>query len=287
MGSERRGIQVGFRNGRRAGYPSQVNRESGLTMPSVVATPYPEINSVLEELLSGARAVLGRRFVGMYLDGSLAIGDFEPDKSDLDFVVVTDGELSDETFRNLQAMHERVATGTSKWVRELEGSYIPQRALRHDRRPAAHPYIDRGSTLAVVHQESGYWVIHRHMLREHGVGLAGPSPRTLIDPVQPSELREAVLGILREWWMPMLLDAPLLQNSFYRCYAVLTMTRMLYTIRHGAIVSKLVAARWAGEALDGRWGRLIQHALAWSRDAPPDLNETLAYIRYTCEHGEA
>ena len=62
-----------------------------VTKPSVVATPYPEINCVLEELLSRVRAILGRRFVGMYLDGSLAIGDFEADKSDLDFVVVTDG----------------------------------------------------------------------------------------------------------------------------------------------------------------------------------------------------
>src|SRR2546422_5734003 len=196
-----------------------------VTKPSVVATPSPEINSVLQALLLGVRAILGRCFVGMYLDGSLAIGDFEPDKSDLDFVVVTDGELSDETFRDLKAMHERIATGTSKWVRELEGSYIPQRALRHDRRPAAHPYIDRGSTLAMVHQESGYWVIDRQMLREHGVVLAGPPPRTLIDCVQPSELREAVRGVLREWWLPMLVDTRPLRNSFYRCYAILTMSR--------------------------------------------------------------
>jgi aminoglycoside adenylyltransferase-like protein len=253
-----------------------------VTRPSVVATPYPEINSVLQELLSGARAILGRRFVGMYLDGSLAIGDFEPDKSDLDFVVVNGGELSAETFRDLKTMHERIATGASKWTKELEGSYIPQRALRHDRRPAAHPYIDRGSALAMVHPERGYWVIHRHILREHGMVLAGPPPRTLIDPVQPSELREAAVGILREWWMPMLVDARLLQNSFYRCYAVLTMSRMLYTIRHGAIVSKPVAARWAEETLDRRWTLLIRDALAWSRDVPPDLNETLAYIRFTC-----
>jgi hypothetical protein len=220
----------------------------------------------------------------MYLDGSLAIGDFEPDKSDLDFVVVTDGDLSAVTFRHLKTMHERIATGASKWTKELEGSYISQRALRHERRPAAHPYIDRGSTLAMVHHESGYWVIHRHVLREHGVVLAGPPPRTLIDPVQPSELREAVLGILREWWVPMLGDAPLLQNGFYRCYAVLTMCRMLYTIRHGAIVSKSVAARWAAEALDRRWTLLIRDALAWSREVPPDLNETVAYIRYTSEY---
>ena len=84
----------------------------------------------------------------------------------------------------------------------------------------------------------------------------------------------------------MLVRAPLLQNSFYCCYAVLTMSRMLYTIRHGAIVTKPVAARWAQEALDRRWTPLIRDALAWARDVPPDLNETLAYIRYTCEYGD-
>ena len=63
------------------------------------------------------------------------------------------------------------------------------------------------------------------------------------------------------------------------------MSRMLYTIRHGAIISKSVAARWAESALDRRWTPLIRDALAWSRNVPPDMNETLAYIRYTCEYG--
>ena len=253
---------------------------------SVAATDYPEVNSVLQELLLGARALLGHRFIGMYLDGSLAIGDFDPGTSDIDFVVVTDGQLPPQTFVALKTMHEQIAAGASKWAKELEGSYIPQRALRHDRRPGPLPYIDRGSTLAMVHQESGYWVIHRHMIREHGVVLVGPPPQTLIDRVQPAELREAVRGILRGWWMPMLLKGPLLQNSFYRCYAVLTMSRMLYTMRHGAVVSKPVAARWAQEALDPRWRTLIRDALAWSQHVAPDLDQTFAYIRHTCEYGD-
>jgi hypothetical protein len=251
---------------------------------SIAPTDYPEINSVLDEVLSGARGILGDDFVGMYLDGSLAIGDFEPEKSDIDFVVVTDSEVSSHTFGALKTMHDRIASGASKWVRELEGSYISRRALRHDRRPAAHPYIDRGSVLAMVHQESGYWPIHRHMLREHGVVLAGPLPQTLIDPVQPEELREAIRGILREWWMPMLVDGPLLENSFYRCYAVLTISRMFYTLRHGAVATKPIAARWAQGALDRRWTPLIKQALAWSREVPPDLEETLAYIQHACEY---
>jgi aminoglycoside adenylyltransferase-like protein len=257
-----------------------------VTQQPVALIDYPEINALLQELLSGAQAILGDQFVGMYLDGSLAMGDFEPDKSDLDFVVATDSEILSDTFGDLKVMHDRIASGPSKWARELEGSYISQRALRHDRRPAAHPYIDRGSALAMVHPESGYWTIHRHMLREHGVVLAGPPLQTLIDPIQADELREAVRGILHEWWLPMLVDGPLLQNGFYRGYAVLTMSRMLYTIRHGAIVTKPNAARWAQEALDRRWTPLIQHALGWSREAPPDLEETLAYIRHTCEYSE-
>jgi len=68
----------------------------------------------------------------MYLDGSLAMGDFEPDKSDLDFVVVTDSEIPSDTFGALKGMHDRIASGPSKWARELEGSYISQRALRYD-----------------------------------------------------------------------------------------------------------------------------------------------------------
>ena len=58
------------------------------------ATPYPEINAVRHELRSGAQAIRGRQLVGVYLDGALAIGGFEPDRSDIDFVMVTAGEYS-------------------------------------------------------------------------------------------------------------------------------------------------------------------------------------------------
>ncbi len=40
------------------------------------------------------------------------------------------------------------------------------------------------------------------------------------------------------------------------------------------------------ETLDPRWTPLVKDALASSRDRPPDLHETLAYIRYTGERGK-
>jgi len=56
-------------------------------------TPYPDVNAVLHVLLSGVQTVLGNHFIGMYPSGSLASGDFAPQRSDIDFVVVTADEL--------------------------------------------------------------------------------------------------------------------------------------------------------------------------------------------------
>jgi hypothetical protein len=78
-----------------------------------------------------------------------------------------------------------------------------------------------------------------------------------------------------------------LHSSEYQAYAILTMCRALYTLQHGTVASKAVAARWAQEALGERWAALIERALAWRHGVPLDcLNETLDLIRYTLERSQ-
>lgn len=248
-----------------------------------LATPYSDINAVLDDLLSSARTILGNNFVGMYLHGSLAAGDFEPHRSDIDFVIVTADEISDETLSALQAMHARIAASESKWATELEGSYIPERVLRrYEPANARHPTIGRHKDAHLrVEQDDSDWVIKRHVLREQGIALAEPPPHTLIDPVQPSELRRAVLETLTRWWTPMLDDPTRLQSPGYRAYAILTLCRMLYTLQYGTIISKSFAARWALASLDERWTGLIEWAMIWQPEKPADtLNETLDFPLY-------
>ena len=50
-------------------------------------TPYSELDVVLKDHGQRIRDVLGDNFVGLYLNGSLAIGDFDL-TSDVDFIVV-------------------------------------------------------------------------------------------------------------------------------------------------------------------------------------------------------
>ena len=73
------------------------------------------------------------------------------------------------------------------------------------------------------------------MIREQGVVLAGPAPRTLIDPVTPQDIRWAVLAYLNVWWAPMLDEPQRLYSSEYQAYAVVSMCRVHYTLQYETI----------------------------------------------------
>jgi hypothetical protein len=247
-------------------------------------TTYPAVDDLLSSLLQHVRQVLGAQFTGLYLYGSLASGDFDPLRSDIDFVVTYTGELSQDTFDALETMHARLAAGESKWAAKLEGAYLPLASLRrYDPEDGPFAYYNEGRF------QVGYfgndWIIQRHVLREHGVILAGPDLRNLIDPVSPAQLKQAVRDILREWWSIHLEDPTRLRASDYQAFAILTMCRALHTLHSGEIVSKPVAARWAQQALGPRWQALIQRALDWQPGQELNsLEETVAYIHYTLEN---
>ncbi len=244
-------------------------------------TPYPDVNTLLGLLLDGVLGVLGDRFAGLYLYGSLAAGEFDPARSDIDFVVATAGDLPDSLINALADMHERIAAASPRWAAMLEGSYIPLGALRrYDPARAEHPHLSMGGGLRVEHHDADGAIL-RHILREQGIALAGPPPHTLIDPVTPDDLRRAVVGLFHSWWAPVLDDSTRLHPPAYQAYAVLTMCRILYTLYHGTIVPKPVAARWAQAELGDRWAALIDCALAWPGVPFDDLPQVLDLVRYT------
>jgi len=115
-----------------------------MSVPNPAPTPYDGVNAVLAELLAGVQAILSDRLLGMYLYGSFALGDFDPEGSDVGFLAVTGEELPEAIVAALRALHERIFALDSLWAKELEGSYVSRAALcRFDRASARHPHIDR------------------------------------------------------------------------------------------------------------------------------------------------
>jgi hypothetical protein len=255
-------------------------------------TPFPEINTLLAELLVQVREVLGPHFMGMYLEGSLANGDFDTD-SDIDFVVVSDEEISPQLFIELHAMHRRIAVLDSVWAVQLEGSYLSAAALRrYDPACVHHPNLERGAGEQLKwwdHDEG--WNIHRHILRERGITLVGPDPKTLIDPLTPDELRQVARAPLGDWAERLLLHPEVMAQRGYQSYVVLTLCRVLYTLQFGEVVSKPKALSWAKAALGEPWAGLIERAWQGRHTPglpaePEDGEQTLLFIRYVRAAGK-
>lgn len=255
-------------------------------------TPYPDINALLHELLENVQTILGSNFVGMYLEGSLASDAFDQ-ASDIDFVVVTNQDISEGLFLTLQAMHDRISLLDSPWALQLEGSYFKQQALRrYDPAHALQPNIEwgPGERLKMAYHNAS-WVIHLSILRERGITLVGPPPQTLIDPISPTNLQHAVLSILPALAASILQEPARINGRGNQSYIVLTLCRMMYTLHHGTVASKAVAARWAQETLDRRWRPLIERALAERHNpgaatSTEDVKGTLEFILYALERSQ-
>lgn len=233
--------------------------------------------------------MLGAELVGMYLYGSLSLGDFDPESSDIDFLVVTEDVLPEAMVAALGEMHARIAASGMPWADRMEGSYIPRSAIRrYDPASNRHPTIGADWPFGIrAHDRS--WVIERSIVREHGVVVYGPPPETLIDPVSPEELRAAVREALDGFWKAQLAgpEPEWLRTRAYQAFAILTMCRALYTLENGSVPSKPVAARWAQETLPPPWPALIARALSWRRDKlPDDMTDMLAFIRYIIDIAE-
>ena len=131
-----------------------------------------------------------------------------------------------------------------------------------------------------------WWAVHRHVLYEHGVTVFGPAPQTLVDPVTPDELRVAMAPLLSEWLPEIRQDSTEMASRGYQGYIVLTLCRILYTLAQGDVTSKAAAARWARDALPGRWVPLIEDAAegrhqSGGKPSAEVVQETLAFIRFT------
>lgn len=245
----------------------------------IILTAFPQVNELLQELLDGILPILGEQFFGMYLFGSLVMGDFD-EASDIDVAIITTTRVTDEQFLALKKMHNCIAAGPSPLAVHMEVSYLTLDQLkRYDPKNAVHPQLQRdpGEELKIQNHAR---VVERWVLREKGASVYGPPVRDRIDPITQDDLRASAREILTDWLIPLLQVPQPFQTRGYQSFTVLSLARILYTLRYGELVSKPFAAHWAQETLDSRWSPLIERALFGRKHSqlpvdPEDAKQTL------------
>lgn len=284
----------------------------------MAATPFPELDRVLSALVHGARDVLGEAFVGAYLQGSFALGDGDA-ASDADFIIVTAADPGPAEEEALGVLHAAIHDRPEPWAQHLEGSYVPRGVFR--RPPSAHPEApgaprDRGwrdpatgqppraypflflgnGERALVRSEHDNTLVVRQVLREHGITLAGPPPSSLVDAVDPDELRGEIRAIMRSFGDEVVTGSFVLDALWMQGFTALLFARMLHALATGKVGSKPAALAWAREHVDARWLPLLEDAWAQRAryprgrgapyahrtlaPAPERAAETIAFVRY-------
>jgi hypothetical protein len=247
-------------------------------------TPYPELNGVLRELTERAQAILGDNFVGAYLQGSFAVGDADMN-SDCDFLIPVRGPITPAQETALRDMHREFPARPQHWAQHLEGSYPPVDELRTlDALGKPWLYIDHGLSEMEWSTHCNSEVV-RWSLRECGVTLAGPDPKSLVDEV-PADVLRAKMRELIPRLLPDMTAWISMDISWAQRYAVATFCRMLHTLESGRVSSKRSAMLWGRDHLDPQWSSLIQRAidgrtLQWDAPADPDdLAATYKFAAY-------
>jgi hypothetical protein len=216
-----------------------------------------QISALLQDLTAQLQVILGRNLVGVYLYGSLTQRAFNPKRSDVDCIVVTQRELSDAQFRKLGAWLAGAAE-SKPWAARLQMLFlIKNEVLTMNSKACLYQFglLKRSGS-------DGNPIIWMNVLKS-GVVLFGPRPESFVPTITPEVLFQALereVSYLREEiskkpeseWR----DVP-----SYRSYAVLTLCRILYSFRKGTIVSKQRAARWAMKHLPEEWAEIIRQTM--------------------------
>ena len=230
---------------------------------SIQPSPHSDVNQLIEELVRRIESILGSTLVGMYLEGSLVLGDFDPRTSDIDLLAAVSRDIDEHEFEALRQMHADIASAYRDWEDRIEVCYISVAALRSVKSQASQIVnISPGEPFHRT-EDRKEWLMNWCLIREKSTILLGPSPKTLIEPISQQEFVQSVKENARSWaiWVEGT------KSRYAQSYAVLSMCRALYSFREGDQVSKKGAARWAQGALP-EWSALIQNAMDWKEAGP-------------------
>ncbi|MBS2536472.1 nucleotidyltransferase domain-containing protein [Catenulispora sp. NF23] len=191
-----------------------------------------ETDRVLKRFVSEVR--LAAPTVAVWAHGSLAMGDFQPGRSDLDLIAIIESPANDAHRNQLTALHQRLADEEPA-AAELHCSYLARAELcdveaRHVTW-AHHTLLERPVT-----------PVTRRELLDGGLTLHGPTPPELLPPLAPGQLEDFIRRDLAEFWLPATGRPRLWLRDIWVDLGLLVVARATVTLRDGRLITK-------GEAL--------------------------------------
>jgi predicted nucleotidyltransferase len=230
----------------------------------------PEISQLLSDLVAECTDLLGDNLVGIYLHGSLAMGCFNPDSSDVDFLVVSSDRLTPEKRRETAKAMLRLSEHAPP--KGLEMSVITERELLDVKHPT--PFEFHFSTAWIEQYRNdtfdysrdnlvdGDLAAHLTIIKVRGIVLYGQAIDALFPDIPEHYYRDSILGDAREILENLSSTTSYPSDWSTPVYNVLNLCRVRTYLEAGLITSKREGGEWALLQATPFQAALIRQALA-------------------------
>lgn len=214
----------------------------------------------LNKIVDLFRQLFEDRLIGIYLHGSLAMGCFHPDRSDIDFLVILKEKPDEDTYRELARAVLRMADDMPE-LPDLEFSVLLESAVKPFTYPTPFEFHYSPLHREKYRQDANYrcggfadedLAAHLTIAYYRGIALYGRPLRELYEPVDALHYTSSILNDVKDAIRDILVS-PL--------YMTLNLCRVLYYLKEGAISSKKEGGEWAVQVVPDRYKALIRRCL--------------------------
>ena len=205
----------------------------------------------------------------LHLVGSAVLGDFEPGRSDLDFVAVLSRPAADDDIEALVIVHRLYAADPT--LAPLDGIWVGEAELAAGPDAAADGLTTKASELLAAARGNRNPVTW-FMLSDHSSSVLGALDRSQLwrDPGRLAAWTRENAGTYWTRWLAA--SANLLSRRGLALlggaateWGVLGISRLHHTLGTGRIASKVEAGEHALRTFEPRWHRIVKEALRLRR----------------------
>lgn len=217
------------------------------------------VKAILESIINAYKNILNNNLIGIYLHGSLAMNCFNPNISDIDFLVIVKNPLTFEDKRSLiDILLELSKNGPRKG---LEMSVLLEKDVKNFKYPT--PYILHYSNAYKATYESNHNYLcengedpdlaaHITITRARGICIYGKPIENIFSPVPRKDYLKSIYFDIANSRKE-ILESPI--------YTILNLCRVLYYIKEDVICSKKEGGQWACANLPKEYINIVEKSL--------------------------
>lgn len=214
-----------------------------------------EVKQLMERYTVELKEIfLDEKIVGVYIYGSIALGAFHAETSDVDFITVISDSVNEAEKQQLVELHKKLSKSTLG--KRMDGMYIPLADLgKYNHEINEYVYCADGKA------DIGHWDINAvtwWTLKNQGITVSGKEVEDLSFQIKWDDVVNTMKYNVEHYWFEKAKRPYLFFIEEWVESAVVTMGRILYTLEHKTIVSKDRGLQYMLELYSYKWDPLLR-----------------------------